>query len=179
MSDLLKYDGTRGLGNIDRILLRGAAAHKSWNEISKLTNGVVKPAEAAVRVQEILDERDPLTEAQKKLLLVDDMMQVKDHLMAKAIDFNSMDAVKPLISILTQLDRTLSAEKFDLNKAMNEISRAHAFLLLQATDLAFERFCLDIERAHPEITRAELIELKNRALPEAIKAIEQRVPADG
>lgn len=179
MSEVLKYDSSRGLGNIDRILLRGAAAHKSPTEIAKLTNGVLKPAEVAVRVQEILDDRDWLSEAQTKALLVDDLMQLKDVLVEKAVTFKNLDAAKPLISVLTQLDRTLTAEKFDLNKAMNEISRAHAFLLLQAMDLAFEKLCLDIERAHPEISRAELTTLRQAALPDAIKAIESRVPANG
>jgi hypothetical protein len=179
MSEALKYDSSRGLGNIDRILLRGAAAHKSPTEIAKLTNGVLKPAEVAVRVQEILDDRDWLTEAQTKALLVDDLMSLKDVLVEKAVTFKNLNAAKPLISVLTQLDRTLTAEKFDLNKAMNEISRAHAFLLLRANELSMEKLCLDIEAAHPEISRAELTALRNNSLPLSIREIESRVPANG
>jgi hypothetical protein len=176
--ETLRYEPDKGLGNIDRILLRGAAAHKSWNEISKLTNGVLKPAECAVRVTDILDERDPLSEAQKKLLLIDDMMQVKDHLMAKALDFNNMDAVKPLISILTQLDKTMAAEKFDMGKAMSEISRAHAGLMLQGISITLERSFLELEKRYPEVKKSELTEIFQVAMPDAIREIESRIPGE-
>lgn len=160
---------------MDRILIKGAAAHKSWNEISKLTNGVIKPAEAAVRIEEILDGRDPLSDAQYKSLLIDDMMQVKDFLMAKALDFNNMDAVKPLISILTQLDKTLAAEKFDMGKAMNEISRAHAGLMLQGISITLERSFLELEKRYPNVKKSELTEIFQVAMPDAIREIESRV----
>ena len=176
--DALTYDPNKGLGNMDRILLRGAKAHKSLKEISALTNGVIKPAEAGVRILEILDSRDWLSEAQKKMLLLDDMFELKDQLREQAIEFKNKDAVKPLISLLAQIDKTMAAEKFDLAKAMSEISRAHAALMLSAISLALERSFLELEKRYPDVKKSELTEIFQLAMPAVVREVESRVPGE-
>lgn len=171
-----KYDPSKGLGPLDRILLRGASANKSWNEISELTNGVISPALAATRVHDILDSRDDLTQAQKKLLLVDDIMAVKDVLYQKAVEFKNLEAAKPLISVLTLLDKQLSADKIDLSKQIDAITRGHARIMLEAIKIALERTFMELERRHPEIDwRDELNEIFINVMPTAVHEIEARV----
>jgi hypothetical protein len=174
----LTYRPENGLGNIDKILLRGASAGKSPNELSNLTNGVVKPAEAAVRVQQILDSRDWLSDAQRKALLLDNLHDLKEVLYEKAVTFKSLDAAKPLISLLGQIDKSLAAEKFDLTKAMTEINRAHAGLMLSAISLALERSFLELEKRYPTLQKAELTEIFQTAMPDVVREIESRVPVE-
>lgn len=178
MSSLLQYDPKKGLSEIDRILLQGAAARKSMQELSELTNGMVKPAEAGQRVKDILSARDWLSQAEMRLLLIDDIMRLKDNLMSKAVTFNDLDAAKPLISVLTLLDKTLAADKFDMTKAMTEINRAHAQLMLSAISLALERSFLELEIRYPGLRKAELLEVFQMAMPDVVREIESRVPVE-
>ena len=178
MSEVLRYDAKKGLGPVDRVLLRGAASGKSANELSALTNGVIKPAESAARVIAILDSRDWLSQAQARMLLIDEMMQLKDELSERVHDFKSRDDVKPLISIFTLLEKAMAAEKLDLAKAMSEISRAHAALMLQGISLALERSFLELEKRYPEIRKVELMEVFHAAMPDVIRELESRVPSE-
>lgn len=171
----LVYDPNAGLGPLDRIMIQGAAAHKSPNEISAMTRGRV-PAEVVVnRVMEILDTRDWLSQVHMKMLLVDDMMRVKDQLMNSVLEFKDKDNYRPLISILTLLEKTLAAEKVDLKKAMEQISKAHAQVMLAGISLALERTHLELEKRYPNIARSELLEIFNASLPAVVKEIESHV----
>ena len=168
------YDNKKGLNSFDRLLVRGFAADKSATEVSAMTNGVYSPAAALARVLEILDGRDALSQAHKKMLLTDDLMSLKDVLYEKAVEFKSLDHAKPLIAVLTLIDKRLNEDKFDLQQAMSEISRAHAMLMLQAISKAFERTMDMLEEAHPEITSGELRKVLNESLPLAVYEIESR-----
>lgn len=178
MTDVLAYDPKRGLGPLDRVLVRGASAGKSPNELSEITNGTVTPAQAAARVLDILAQRKWLSGAQKRDLLLDDMMAVKDSLMSKAIDYHSLEHIKPLISVLTQIDKTLAAEKFDMQKAMAQIDAAHGQIMLAAISLALERSMLELEKRYPNIDKGELLEVFHAAMPDVVKQIEGRVGED-
>ena len=178
MTEILKYDPKRAVSPVDKILLRGAASGKSPKELSALTNGVVKPAQAAARVLEILDSRDWLTEAHQRLLLTDSLMDLHDTLYERAIEFRDLDAAKPLLSVLTLIDKRLSTDKFDLQKAMTEISRAHAGLMLAGISTALERSFLELEKRYPDVKKSELTEIFQLAMPDVVREIESRVPVE-
>jgi hypothetical protein len=171
--EVLKYDPHVGLGETDRILLRGAASNKSPRELAVLSGGQVTPEEAITRVLDILDSRDWLSVAQAKMLLVDQMHELKDALMERAIEFKSVAAAIPLVAILTLIEKTISAEKLDLSKAMNEISRAHGYLMLQAINVTLERTFLALEKRYPQIEKAELMEVFEQIMPHVVAEIER------
>jgi hypothetical protein len=176
--EAFRYNPVGGLSNIDQILLRGARSHKSADELSAMTNGQVKPAEALSRVIDILDSRNVYTTVQKKALLIDDLMALKDSLFEKAVTFSSLDHAKPLIQVLTALDKALVEDKLDVSKAMAEISRAHAQMMLEAISLALERSFTELEKRHPSISQSELSEVFYTVMPEAVRSIESRVPSE-
>lgn len=176
--EALVYDPHAGLSSIDRILLRGAASHKSPRELSEMTNGTISPEDAAQRVLEVLDSRDWLSVAQAKMLLVDQMHELKDALMEKAIRYQSVAAAIPLVSVLQLIEKTIAAEKLDLNKAMAEISQAHARLMLQGISIALERSFLELEKRYPDIEKTELLEVFQMAMPDVVREIESHV-SDG
>ncbi len=175
MAEIQKYDPNAGLGPIDRILLAGAASKRSGNELSAMTNGVLSPAACQQRVIEILDSRSWLTVAQEKMLLVDQMHQLKDSLMERAVQFKSVEAAKPLIAILTLLDKTLATEKIDLAKAMAEINRAHSQIMLAGISVTLDRAFMELEKRYPQFEEAELLEVFNLSMPAAVHEIEARV----
>lgn len=178
MTGVQKYDPSKGLGPFDKILLRAAGSRKSPNEMSIAVGGSLTAAQCAARVIELLDSRDWLSQAHQRMLLVDEMMGLKDALWEKAVEYQSVDHVKPLISVLTLIDKTLAADKFDLTKAMSEINRAHAQLMLSAIALTLERSFLELEKRYPDIEKTELLEVFHAAMPDVIHSIESKVPSE-
>ncbi|MET4703037.1 hypothetical protein [Frigoribacterium sp. UYMn621] len=172
-----EYDRKKGLSTFDRLILRGAKAGKSPNEISDLTNGVIKPEVVAVRILEILDGRDWLSEAHQRMLLTDEIMELKDVLTVKAVEYGSIDHTRELIKVLTLIDKRLADNKFDLQSALTQISRAQSQLLLSGISLALERSFLELEKRYPEMRKAELLEIFHQAMPDAVREIESRVTA--
>jgi hypothetical protein len=116
----LVYDRKKGSGQIDRLLLQGAASGRSAKELSALTNGVVKPEEARLRVSALLEERDWLSQAQRKKLLLEDLHVLKDELFDRINRYASTDAVSPLVGVLKEignrLDKGDAATEIDLNR---------------------------------------------------------------
>jgi hypothetical protein len=164
-STALVYDPSKGLSPFDRIMLKGAAAGKSPSEISELTNSVISPAACAARILEILEARDWLSQA------------LKDHLKERALEFRDKDSIKPLISMFTLIDKRLADNKFDLQAAMEQISRAHAQLMLSAIGLALERSFLELEKLYPDVQKSVLLAVFHEAMPDVVREIESHVPA--
>ena len=175
MSDNFTYDPKRGLSDFDRILLKGAASRKSYTEIAAIVNGVITPAEVGARVQEILDGRDALSQAELRLLAIDDLMAVKDSLMSKAVDYGSTDHAKILVPLLLNLTKLLSESKIDVQKQMEEITRGHAQIMLRAISMALELSMERLEAEHPDIAKGELQAVFQATMPEVIREIESKV----
>ncbi|MFF2388887.1 hypothetical protein [Agromyces sp. NPDC058104] len=174
-----QYDHTRAVGKIDRMLLRGASSGKSPTELSSIVGNTLTPAAAAARVLEILDSRDWLSQAQRKLLLIDDLMDLKDRLMKIAESGNTLDAATPLRQVLQTILKVLETDKVDIARAMREINRSQARLMLEAIMLMYERVGLELSKRHPEIDfSAEMAEILPVAMPHAVKMIEGRVPVE-
>jgi hypothetical protein len=179
MTEGIQYEHDAGLGALDRALLRGAASHKSPKELSALTQGAVSPAEAAQRVLEILDSRDWLSQVQARMLLIDEMHRLKDVLFAQVEQFRDYAQAQPLVRTLQLIEKTMSADKIDIQKAMEEINKAHARLMLLAISTVLERANLELERRHPDMPGLgrELQEIFHTSYPEVVLQIESRVPA--
>jgi hypothetical protein len=176
MGDLVYDANAKAYGQVDRILLRGAASGKSPEELSALTNGVVTPARAAQRVRDILASRDWLTQLEREQLILDDLMELKDVLYEKAVVFKSLDAAKPLISLLATIQKAVSEKKIDVNEIIKTITRAQASIMLDGINVAMERMILELERRHPDVfKRGEVYEVLEVAIPEAVEAVEGRV----
>jgi hypothetical protein len=170
-----EYDRKKGLSSFDRLILRGAGAHKSLNEISAMTNGVIGPEAVGIRIFEILDARDFLSDAYQRMLLTDEIMELKDVLYEKAVSFGSIDHTRELIKVLTLIDKRLADNKFDLQKALTEITRAQSQLLLQGISLALERSFFELEKRYDNVTKAELLEIFHMAMPDVVREIESHV----
>jgi len=175
MGEIATYKAGKAIGAVDKILLRGASSGKSPEELSALTGGVIKPAKAAQRVRDILSSRDWLSILEKKQLLVDDMMALKDVLYEKAVTYEEGGAAGDLIKVLTTMQRMLSEEKVDLTEAMTQIRKAHAQMMIAAIRIALERSMLELEKRYPDVPGSELVEIFQLALPEAVAEVESRV----
>lgn len=171
----MRYDPKKGTSAVDKILLRGAAAGKSPEEISALTNGLISPAKAAQRVKDILASRDWLDHIQRKQLLIDDLSELKDMLYEKAIVFKNLDAADHLIKVLNTMQMVIAEDKVDLSVALTQIRQAHAQMMLSAINLALERSLLELEKRYPAIPKGELVEIMHVSFPDVVREIESRV----
>lgn len=171
-----RYDPSIGLGPVDKILLRGAASHKSPEELSRLTGNTVKPAAAAQRVVDILKSQDWLSQVQQKQLLIFDLMAIKDKLMHEVVDLNmTANNAGTLVRVLKEIGDRLDKDKLDLNAALTQIRKAHAEMMLAAIRVAFERSALELEKRYPEVSRGEINEIFRAALPDAAREVEAHV----
>lgn len=176
MPDAVKYEPSSANGAIDKVLLRGASSGKSPQELSALTGGTIKPARAAQRVRDILASRDWLTQVERKQLLTEDLMALKDELMRQALDLRqTKDASGPLIKVLALVGKQLDADKLDLESALTQIRKAHAEMMLSAIRLTLERSFHELEKRHTDVSRGELTEIFQLALPDAVQELEARV----
>lgn len=176
MAEVTSYDPKRGLGAMDRILLRGAASNKSAIELSALTGGVIKPAAALARVQEILESRTVYTEMQKELLWLDEVNELKDELKRQVLDHKALDHAPTLLNAFKLIQSSILNRKLDIGKAMREIQRAHAQIMLSAISLITERALHILEKNHPEIEWGnEMQEIFGLVIPGAVKEIEAHV----
>lgn len=175
MSVPSRYEPSKALSGIDKILLRGAASHKSPNELSALTNGVVAPAAAAQRVIDLLDARDWLTEQQAEKLILDDLMVLKDKLMGM-VEGGAVDkAAAPLNSTLKTIAALVASRKTDLSALMTQVSRAQAQMMLAAISIGLERSNMIIESRYPDIPRGQLAEVFTEIFPDVVLEVESRV----
>jgi hypothetical protein len=171
-----RYEPSAALGPVDKILLRGASSGRSPEELSKLTGGTVKPAAAAQRVIDILKSRDWLTQVQRKQLLIEDLMTLKDKLMREVIDLNmTKDNSGTLVRVLKEIGDQLDKDKLDINAALTQIRKAHAEMMLAAIRVALERSALELEKRYPDVSKSELNEVFRMALPEAAREVEAYV----
>lgn len=122
-----------GLGRVDREILRGAKSGKSFKEISAMTGNVVSAVDVGNRLMDILEARNPLTEAQREMLLLDDMHALREVLVERAVEFKDLSAAPALSRVLrdigTRIDKRSAATKMDLNTLYGNMGQlmAHAY----------------------------------------------------
>ena len=173
MADPLVYDPTKGLGAIDKILMRGARDLRSMKEISALTGNRVSPEDCWLRIDELTNSRDIYSDAKVRMLVVDELMELKNKLV-DASEYNLKDHGQTLLKVITEINKTLTANKFDMKKAMEEISQAQGQMMLRAISLALERSMFELEKRYPEVPAGELKEIYYLALPDVVKQIESQ-----
>lgn len=165
--------------NLDRDILRMAASRASYAEISRAINNELSPSEVAVRVDELLNARDQLTNAQQRLLLIDELHELKDKLREMVVDNSALDHASTLLRTLQVIGDRLDKERVDVRTEMEQIRRAHASLMMGAINLFAQKLAIEIEKRHPEIDwNNEVATLVQTILPSAIQEIESRVARD-
>lgn len=188
---LEKVGGEDGLSGFDQRLLRLAAAGKTPDEIARELGIDIAPARVAQRIRDILKTRSWLSILEKKALLVDDMMELKEHLRdivmsegGEMYDKNgeamgwsfgdprwSANLLKTIKELSTQLD--LDLQQTDMAK--NELLAGQARIMTSAISIAFNKLMFHIRESYPDVDEQALMSFMEDAIPAAIELVESKV----
>lgn len=167
------------LGEMDRRIMRLASSRASMVEISRSIDGRLTPAQVYDRIEQITNDRDALSNSTQRLLLLDDLHELKDKLHEMVVSNNALDHASTLLRTLQVIGDRLDRERIDVKTEMEQIRRAHASLMMSAINLFAQKLALELEKSHPEIGwDGEVARLVQLVLPSAMQEIESRVSRD-
>jgi hypothetical protein len=174
MTSLPAYEPGKGLGALDKLLMRGAAANKSGRELSALTNGIISPAAAMARVDEIVEERNWLSEARREMLLLDEFYALKDKLLTTFELTKDLDYAKVLRQVLGDIGNRLDKRQKALDVDLNSLYGNQARLMAEAIELTFQKAFASLQAANPAIDNQTVRLALETALPQAVAIISER-----
>lgn len=180
-AELTKRVGLDGeLSGMDARLLELAAARRSPEEMGEDLG--IAPARAAQRVREILASRDWLSNLEQEILLMQEMIQLKNQvqdLVKRYADADYMQAMDPrwattLQKILTDLMTVVDNRSKRVAEARVTIRAAHAELIVAAIDKAFTLTMYNLREHGVVIEESVGRDALEDSLPKAFAMIEAR-----
>lgn len=139
----------------DQALLDGAAAGKSADELGRLVN--VPPANAVLRVQEILRDKDVWSELERRQLLLHDLYGLKNSLQTQVENggFDSKD-VSNLLKALTQIANVLDNSSKITSSQLERVTSVQAAVLYDMVLNSFVKVKQQIVADYPDADMASL-----------------------
>lgn len=183
-TELTKAVGIDGeLSGLDARLLQMAAARRSPEEMGDETG--MAPARAAQRVREILASRDWLSNMEQEILLMQEMFELKNQIQdivqryAKADYLHAMDPrwATTLQKLLTDLVKIVDNRSQRVSEARVTIRKAHATLITQAIEEAFNIALHELRERGVVIDESVYRDALEQALPRAFQKIQDRTEA--
>lgn len=177
-AELSKPVGAEGeLSGMDARLLKLAASGRSMEEMSEEVP--LSPARAGQRVREILHSRDWLSHAEQELLVMQEMIELKDRLKAMVEKWDDADYLHGLDprmiamfqKMLTDLLKAVEQRRKSAQDARITIRSAHAKLIVSAMERSF-RDLMHTLQAEYKIDEMVARDALEQALPRAIEAIQ-------
>lgn len=138
-----------GLSRLDQDLIRYAADNKTPHEMEVLTN--IPAAQCAMRVQQILESRDWLSEKEREWLLIDDLYQLKSMLQRQVeANLDPSDASN-LIRLLRLLGERIERQSRNIHEEADAIVKAQANELMRLLVAGFDAAKKRLEELYPEV----------------------------
>lgn len=156
-----------GLSPLDERLLKLASQGKSAQEMATAVN--MLPADALLRVREILSSRDIWSERERFLMYLDDLYSLKEVLNTEARATNNQQAYSNLIRALDQLGRTLKDVTSMSDRVADKITETQAKFLVGVVVSAFDYAKSRLAEEYPDVPW----EVVNEKLREGLVSIEQ------
>lgn len=186
----LRSVGDEQITSLDRKLLEAAASNKSPDEIGEEFG--IPPIQAANRIKDILRRRDWLSLVERKALLHDQLVKLRDYVQQQMDDQLALEPyetargtvvfpqadprwAEQMRKIIGDMNSQIDAQGSENNEQMNKIRRAHAKLMIGAISLAFDLHAIDMHKRYPEIDEKVLRESLELALPHAVEMIDAQV----
>jgi len=142
---------------LDDLLLRSAAGGKSGVEIERIT-GI--PADQAVQhVKQLLASRDIWTEHEQRLLLLQELQELKESLQGAAIKNGDPESARLLLKTLELIGKRLDSQKVEIDENLLKLTRFQERILLRAMDSALNFAKKELAAKYPDIPSYELDEL--------------------
>lgn len=161
---------------LDLRLLQAAANGYSPEEMSRKYPSVT-PAEAAVRVKEMLASRDIWDEVEKQQLLLHSAYAVKEKMEALLDDLDLLDDVPKHIDVYVKLLKTMDGileKRTKLTEAeMEQITRAHARAMMGMIEAGYQRARDLLAQEYPMVDLLEIDAAFNQGMKQASYAQEE------
>jgi DNA helicase HerA-like ATPase len=134
---------------LDDLLLRAASGGKSGVEIQRIT-GI--PADQAVQhVKQLLASRDIWTEHEQRLLLLQELQELKESLQDSAIKGGDTDSARLLLKTLELIGKRLDSQRVNIDENMLKLTKFQEEILLRAMDSALNFAKKQLAERYPEI----------------------------
>lgn len=142
---------TKGLSAFDERLLNGAARGLSPNELSRAIGNTLSPAECAVRVREMLADKNFWTDPERKQLLLHRVQQVADDLMDIASNSKDSQDYSALIRALDLVRKVVSEMEGATEAEMTALVRLQASAMIEFIEKAMERAKEILHEEYPDL----------------------------
>lgn len=144
---------------VDRRLIRAKAKYATPQELSEATMGMLTPAQAEARVQEILDSKTTLTEIQERRLLLVQMAEHLDWISDQKHDPKSWGAIAKMFKLVSdQIERS----NVSLTDVSTKLAAEQAGYFVQGFVVGFDMILKRLgDRL--EIEEEEVVELMQAA----------------
>lgn len=131
--------GSKAISAFDARLLNGAARGLSPNELSRLVGGTVSPAEAAVRVREMLADKNFWSSVERKQLLLHRIHKAVEDIAERADQTKDSKDFGALIRALDLLRKSLAEMDGATEAEMAAMVRMQAADMMDYMDALMRR----------------------------------------
>lgn len=183
--------GGSGMSAADKKILDAASRGLSPEEIAEEIGMGLTALRAGQRVREILKARDWLSVVERKMLLMDQVTDLReyinDQMQADKEGHTSIDGrgreiyipsdprwAQNMIALLKEVARIIEVDSKNLSDEVSTIRDAHAHLMVEAIDLAFQQLVFAIRKEYPDVQTTDLYRFVEAAMPKAIELVESR-----
>lgn len=150
-----------------------ALADKGWTaeEIGEATG--LPPAQAAMRIRQILSDMDWLTELEQQKLNILALRKIKSRIMERVDKtYFDVDDMKEFIRATELMDRMLEKSNRITDEQLSVVSGAQARALVKLMTLAWDKAIARLEEEYPNVDTSVLMDTFNDGLREGVREIE-------
>lgn len=159
------------LSKIDNKLLELADAGASGVDMEASTG--VPAAEAMIRVRQILQEKDWLTELERQKMNIMGLQEVKSRLLKMVNSHHVLDVetVQAFIRATQVMDTLLDKTTRITDEQLNTISNRQAKAMVTLFQYAFDRAIGLLEERYPEVDLDQITDAFNDGLREGVNEL--------
>ena len=154
-----------------KLLLAAISEKRSAKELSRAVNGVITPEQALLRLKELLDVSDPLSEAEERKLLILDARRVM-AILNTSVEAGDIQAIGEYRRFLETVAKRLDAAEVNVDAIATKLTGAYAQIMSSAISAAFEAMPRALEQRGLQLDMIEVEGVFQEVLPAVVATIE-------
>jgi len=163
------------LSKIDQKLLLAAVSDKrSAKELSEAVGRLYSPEEALLRLKELLDASNPLSEAEERRLLILDARRVMGVL-NEFVEAGDITAIGEYRRFLELVAGRLDKASINIDMVSTKLTSAYAMVMVGALEKTFEMLPAAFVQRGIEMSLEDLNGVFAEVMPATVLAIESSV----
>jgi len=160
------------LSKLDQQLLKSAVSEKrSAVELSRAVKGVITPEQALLRLKELLDASNPLSEAEERRLLILDARRVMG-ILNEFVEAGDMQAIGEYRRFLKDVGERLDKAQVNVDAISTKLTNAYAQIMSSAISAAFERMPEALLQRGVSVDMIEIEGVFQEVLPAVVSRLE-------